>query len=350
MPHSRRTLLQTTGLALSSGTLASIAGCLRALTPSSDSSQDDSPSTTSSTDDGTSEGTAAIDFKQWLPDPTKTPLRDGYGVGYFDIARIRAHQDAIHENAYNRLETQMLRPVRSELVAREDVDATLQIDHIMDLAHGSFDPEAFGEKLTSDSRSSTPTSMRRPTTPTRTPWPEPERYHEFDLYGTEYVYAISEDVLMEVSPMGRGDAIKYAKAIIDAQAEQASLYADGNEYVAAMFEVIDDPHAVWCYPEAMDGSTFRGFRKDIITGGLKAWRFGPQTTHLTWANTYLDTEAAESGELKDYIESESDRFGPYEGLDIETEGRMAWTDGTIPTNEFDHLSPGGPGDSVSTAH
>lgn len=118
-----------------------------------------------------------------------------------------------------------------------------------------------------------------------------------------------------------------------------------------MFGVLDDdPHAVWCYPEAMDGSTSRGFRTDSITGMLKSWRFDAETTHLTWANTYSDTETAESGELTDYIESKSDRFGTYDGLDVEITGRMAWMDGTIPTSEFDYLSAGGPGDGVSTPH
>ncbi|WP_231188931.1 hypothetical protein [Haladaptatus sp. DYF46] len=230
------------------------------------------------------------------------------------------------------------------------IDATVEIDFAMELALGSFDPEAVGEKLTNDRQSSTTASTQTSTTATRTTWPEPERYKGFDLYGTEHVYAVSEDALMSVSPMGEGNAVKDTKAIIDTRVAETSQYVDGNEYVAAMLGVVDDPHALWCYPEAMNGSTSRGFRKDIITGQLKSWRFGTETTHLTWANTYPDTETAKSGELTDYIESESDRFGAYEGLDVKTEDRMAWTDGTIPTKEFDHLSPDGPGDGVTTSH
>lgn len=55
---------------------------------------------------------------------------------------------------------------------------------------------------------------------------------------------------------------------------------------------LDEADAVWCYPEAMDESTSRGFRTDYITGGRKAWLFGSETTHLTFANTYPDAEAA----------------------------------------------------------
>ncbi len=346
MPRSRRTLLKTTGLALSSGTLASIAGCLGDPSIGSQSSPGE-PSTSDP-----SEGPAATEFTQWLPDPMTTPLRDGYGFQYFDITGIRSHQDSIHETAYSRLETQMLRPVPSEYIDETAVDAAVEIDHTMRLALGSFNPEAFEEKLTSDRRSSPTTSTRTPATATWTTRPEPERYQGFDLYGTESVYAVSEDALMAVSPlgMGEGDAVEYTKAIIDATAAETSQYADGNEYVAAMIGVVDDTHALWCYPEAMDGSTSRGFRKDVITGQLQSWRFGTETTHLTFANTYPDTETAESGELTDHIESESDRFGAYDGLDVETEGRLAWTDGTIPTTEFDHLSPGGPGDGVTTSH
>lgn len=342
MPRSRRALLKTTGLTLGSGSLASLAGCLGGHQTTSDASRDDpSPSDPSSR-------TATTDFTQWLPDPTTTPLRDGYGILYFDITGIRARQEFIHENAYSRLETQMLGPVPSEYVDIDDVEAAVQIDHTMTMALGSFDPEAFGEKLTRTSRDSTTASTQPPTTPTRTPWPEPEHYHGFDLYGTEYVYAVSKDALMRVSPVGEDDAVEHAKAIIDAPAAETNQYVDGNEYAAAMLGVVGDAHAVWCYPEAMDGSTSRGFRKDIITGGLKSWRFEPETTHLTFANTYPDTEAAESEELTEFIESNSDRFGPYDGLDVTIEGRMAWTDGTIPTDEFDHLSAGGPGDGVHT--
>lgn len=244
----------------------------------------------------------------------------------------------------------MLRPVPSEYIDDTAVDAAVEISHTMRLALGSFDPEAFEEKLTSDRRSSTTASTRTSTTATRTTRPEPERYQGFDLYGTHSVYAVSEDALMEVSPLGEGDAVEYTKAIIDAPAAETSQYVDGNEFVSAMIGVVDDTHALWCYPEAMDGLTSRGFRKDVITGKLQSWRFGTETTHLTFANTYPDIETAESGELTDYIESESDRFGAYDGLDVETEGRLAWTDGTIPTTEFDHLSPGGPGDGVTTSH
>lgn len=345
MSCSRRTLLKITGLGLSSGGLTSIAGCVSSSTRS-DNPQDDSPSPTPLPQDDQSDGTSMTDFKQWLPDPMTSPLRDGYGVRHFDIARIRALQDALHDNAYERLETEMLSPVPREFVNIDDVDASLQIDHIMRAVLGSFDPETFGENLTSDRRASI-TASARPTE-TRTPWPAPERYQGFDLYGTESVYAVSEDAIMEVSPLREGDEVEYAKAIIDAQAEQTSHYADSNEYVAAMFGLIDDPDAVWCYPEAMDGTTKRGFRKDVITGSLTSWRFTAETTHLLFADTYPDPEAAERGDLKNYIDSESDRFGPYDGLDVKTEGRLVWTEGTIPTNEFDFLSAGGPGDSVDT--
>lgn len=344
MSPSRRTFLKTTGLTLSGGMLASIGGCL------SDSPTGGNSSPTESTTSNQSDGTAATDFTQWLPDPTTTPLRDGYGVRYFDITGIRDHKDPIHENAYSRLKTQMLRPVPSEYVDETTVDVTVAIDFVMQLALGSFDPGAIGEKITTDRQSSATTSTRSSTTATRTTWSEPERYEGFDLYGTEYVYAVSKDALMVVSPMVEGDAVEYTKAIIDTRVAETSQYVDVNEYVAAMLGVVDAPHALWCYPEAMDGSMSRGFRKDIITGGLKSWRFGTETTHLTWANTYPDTETAESGELTDYIESESDRFGAYEGLDVKAEGRMAWTDGTIPTKEFDHLAPHGPGDGVTTSH
>ena len=363
MPRSRRTLLKTTGFALSGGTLASIAGCLDNASVGSKSSPGESTTADSST------GTETKDIVQWLPDPTTTALYDGYGFQYFDVEGIRDYQDTIHEAAYSRLETQMLHRIPDGFIDKTAVDATLEFGPTGFVALGSFDPEAVGEKLARDRQSSTSASTRTPetkrsTTATPTTRSGPERYHGFDLYGTEYVYAVSEDAVMAVSshgaPLGAADnSVKYAKAIIDAPTTETSQYVDGNEYVAAMTDVVDDTHALWCYPEAMAGSTSggfrkdvtsRGFRKDVITGQLKSWRFGTETTHLTFANTYPDTETAESGELKDYIESESDRFGAYDGLDVEIEGRLAWTNGTVPTTEFDHLSPDGQGDGVTTTH
>ncbi len=115
-----------------------------------------------------------------------------------------------------------------------------------------------------------------------------------------------------------------------------------------MLGLVEDPHALTCYPEAIDGSSSRGFRRDVITGGLKSWRFEGETTRLTLAYTYPDDALAKNADLEAYLDSQSDRFGGYEGLDVEREGRMVWTEGTIPTAEFDCLSPGGPGDSVHT--
>ncbi|WP_158055316.1 hypothetical protein [Halorussus halophilus] len=364
MPRSRRTLLKTTGLALGSGTLASIAGCLSNSSIGSDSSPEStaSDSTTgnesSSDETSTSDpsgGTEVKEFVQWLPDPTSTPLHDGYGFQYFDVEGIRSYQENIHENSYSRLEEQMARRIPGEYIDETAVDAALEVGHTSRLAFGSFDPETFRERLTSDRQSSaTATATQTPatTTATTTTRTDPEQYHGFDLYVAGYhVYAVSKDVVMEAAPMGRDeDAAEYAKAIIDAPSSETSQYTDSNEYVAAMMGVEDATHALWCYPEAMDGSTSRGFRKDVITGELKSWRFGTETTHLTWANTYPDAETAENGELADYIESESDRFGAYDGIDVEVEGRLAWTDGTIPTTEFDHLSPRGPGSGVTTSN
>ncbi|WP_256288160.1 hypothetical protein [Halobellus inordinatus] len=347
MPRSRRTLLNTLGVALGSGTLASAAGCLGGQSTPTETGPDKTSASTSTTA-ATQAGEAPEEYRQWLPDPTTTPLSDGYGVRYFDVAAIRSYRDVIHPDAYDRLENQMLRPVSGEFVDAAHVAATVQIDHVMELALGSFDPEVVGEQITSDGSSATPATTRTPTTATPTPWPEPERYKGFDLYGTDYGYAVSPDAFMSVSPMREGDGIDYAKAIIDATTSETSQYADGNEYVASMFSTVDAPHALWCYPEATDGSTMRGFRADEITGQLKAWRFGQETTHLTFANTYVDAATAESGELAAFVDAESERFGAYDGLDVETEGRLAWTDGTIPTGEFDHLSAGGPAEGVTT--
>lgn len=351
MPRSRRTLLKTAGFIFGSGTLVSISGCLSDPPAGSDNSTTD-PSTSTTSD--SSEKTAATDVTKWLPNPQKTPVRDGYGFLYFDIAGIRSHQKSLHENAYSRLEKQMLRPLwRREYVDVAAVDAAMDIDHIS-VTFGSFDPEAVVEKLTKDWQSSNTTSTQTATTTAESSWSKPEAYKGFDLYGSDLVYAISEDVLIKaspmVSPMGDGDTSEYVKAVIDAPADESSHYGDGNEYVAEMMGAVDDPDALWCYPEAMDGSTSRGFRKDVITGELKSWRFESKTTHLTWANTYPDAEMAEGGELATYIQSESDRFGAYEGIEVTVEGKLAWTDGTIPTEAFDHLAPGGPDDSITTAH
>lgn len=358
MPRSRRTLLKTAGLALAGGSVASAAGCVDRVStdiggsrtePDGGGSRTEPDGEGSRTESPTSDQPkppAAIDFTRWLPDPATTVVGDGLGIRYFDVNAIRAQRDSLHENAYERLETEMLRPV-IEYVDRDDVEASLAIDFTADLAFGSFDPESVGERITSDGRSPGTVTSGPPETQTPTPWPEPRRYRGFDLYGTDYVFAVSEDVVMIVD-LFRGDAIEHTKAIIEATSDETSQYVDSNQYAASMLGLVDEPHALWCYTEAMDGSTSRGFREDDITGGLRSWRFGPETTHLTYANTYPNNEIAESGELAEFVESNPDRFGPYDGLEVAVDDRMAWTDGTVPTDEFDHLSPDGPADSVFT--
>ena len=355
MPRSRRTLLKTTGVAVSSGILASIAGCLGDLSTDSGSGPDEQSTSDQSTTDRSAK-TSPPDFAKWLPDPAKTPLRDGYGVQYFDIAGIRDHQDSMHENAYSRLKKEMLGPVSSNYIDVADVDTSIDFGFSAELALGSFDPKAVGKKITGDGESSVTTSesstttTRATTTATGPTWSDPIQYRGFDLYGKKMIIAVSEDALMKVYPMNQGDTVEHVKAIIDAAITETSHYVDSNEYVSSMLRVVDNPHALWCYPEAMDGSTSRGFRKDAITGQLKSWRFGSETTHLTFANTYPDEETAKNGELANYIESQSSRFGSYDGLDVEIEGLMAWADGSTPTKEFDHLSPGSPSDSVHTTY
>lgn len=349
MPRSRRALLKTAGFTLGSGTLASMSGCLSDSPAGSDNTTTNSSSSSSSTPDP-SEKPTATEAMQWIPNPQNAPLRDGIDFLYFDIASIRSKQEYMHENAYSQLETEMLRPVwRREYVNVAAVDAVMTIGHI-NVIFGSFDREAIAENISPDSQSSS--SNTTSTQTTGPSWSEPESYEGFDLYGSSLIYAISEDVLIDASPMvspTRDDPTTvYVKTVIDAPSGDSGYYDDGNEYVAAMMGVVEDPDALWCYPEAMDGSTSRGFRKDVITGGLQSWRFGSETTHLTWANTYPDAETAESGELADYIQSESDRFGAYNGIDVTVEGNLAWTTGTIPTEDFNNLMAGDPDEGNTT--
>lgn len=343
MPRTRRNLLRTTALGLGGSALASLAGCLGGSTDAAETATDE-PTTGTPTDDGADD--ADESFREWLVDPTTTPLRDGYGVVYHDVSGIRDRRSAIHENAYERLESEMLGHVPARgLLDLDDVSATLSLDFEAEIAFGSFDPDAFEERL-AEAWNARATPTGQPTTATRTPPPEPERYRGFRLFGDRRVYAVSEGVVLLVSTMRDGDSLERARAVLDARLDGETRYSDGNEYVDAMLGLVEDTHALTCYPEAMDGSTSRGFRRDVITGSLKSWRFGSETTEFTFAYTYPDAEAAENAEFEAYLES--DRFDPYEGLDVTREGKTVWTDGTIPTRQFDYLSPGGPDDGVHT--
>ncbi|MFC6826734.1 hypothetical protein [Halopelagius fulvigenes] len=350
MSPTRRTLLRTTALSLCGGTLASVAGCLGGSAPTGGTTPEETSSAPTTRDSDSSETDSAVDFVRWLPDPTESPFRDGYGVRYFDVASIRDRRGTLHENAYERLETEILNASSVTRYVDEDaVTATLELGFGTSVVFGSFDPAEFRERYVSERRSrGTDVATETETeTPTRTPTSEPERYDGFDVYGAERVFAVSEEAIIEVDYFTRGDRPDHARAVIDARTGETH-YPDGNEYVDAMLGLVDEPHALTCYPEAMDGSTSRGFRTEAITGGLKSWRFGPKTTHLTYANTYPDADAAENPDFEAYIGSESDRFGAYDGLDVKTDGRMVWVRGTLPTTRFDHLSPGGPEESVHT--
>ncbi|SFR52190.1 hypothetical protein [Halogeometricum limi] len=365
MPRTRRTLLRQTGLALGGGVLATLAGCLGgstggtvpAGTTTETAAKDSrSPDGRGGSADAVERTTAAF---EWLPDPRRTPLRDGYGVRYSDLAAIRRYREALHPNAFERLRQEAYRAMPSdELVDVADVDATLRVGFHATIALGSFDPDAIDERLrrdrrTGDSRtattgSGTATPMETPTTATRTPRGDPERYRGFALYDGYYAYAVSEDAVLAVSSGRDDDTLARAKAIIDTKRDEEAPYPDGNAYVEAMLGLVHGAHALTCYPEAMDGSSSRGFRKDAMTGQLKSWRFDAETTHFTLANTYADTETTAAADLAAHLDDESARFGPYEGLGVETDGRLTWADGTIPTGEFDFLSPGGPNDGVTT--
>lgn len=285
----------------------------------------------------------AVGFRRWLPTPESSPLRDGYGVRVFDALSIRERRDALHPNAYERLQSEVGYAGPSDrYVDYTTVDATISVGFDAAVALGSFDPEAFRERWTDD-RSASRTDT--PKTATRTATAEPEPYGEFTLFGTEHVYAVSEDAILEVDRHREGDAREYAKAILDTRTDDTD-YTDGNAYADLLLGLVDGPHAMECYVEAMDGSTSRGFREDVITGGLKSWRFGPETTRFTFGNTYPDEGAAADSDVQAHLDA--DRFGVYEGLDATTEGRLVWADGEAPTAEFDFLSPGGPGDGVTT--
>lgn len=327
MPRSRRALLKTTGLALGTGALG---GCLGNPTATGDSDPHETPTPSPTpTPNDTSTEPAFATVKQWLPDPTKTPVRDGTNVEFYDVASIRDREAAFHKNAYELLDQQLRRvlPVKKQLDI-ETVEAAFSFDHQTKVALGSFDPDALGEQMYA---------------------PKSDEYRGFELYADRTVYAVSEDAVLSVMPSGyEENAPERARAVIDTQADDTSTYADGNDYVGAMLGLVDDAHALLCYAAAMDGPTSGRFRDEDMRGGLESWTFGSATTQLTYASAYVDADAAANADLEGYIESHDDRFGPYDGLNVETEGLVTWTEGTIPTDEFDNLTPGGPDDGVHT--
>lgn len=349
MSPTRRTLLDRTARVLGGGTLVSLAGCLGGTDRTAGRTATDAPSETA-TSPTAAPTNSDFDFIRWLPSPAGTPYRDGYGVSYVDAAAVRARHDALHENASEHLESELsyvLPPAR--VVDPADVDAAFRFAFSTSVVFGSFDPSTFGERL-QDRRaghktSATSTNTR---TETATATPAPRHYGDFTLFGDDPVYAVSTDALVQVGGFADGDLDAYAKAVVDAQAGDAARYADANAYAEALFGLVDAPHALTCYVEAMDGSSSRGFRKDVITGGLRSWRFGSTTTHLTYGNTYPDEEAAKAAGFEEYLEEESARFGAYADLDVQRERFTVWADGTIPTRQFDFLSAGGPGDGVHT--
>jgi hypothetical protein len=227
MPRSRRALLKAAGLTLAGGTLTTSTGCLSNASTSSDTTQTETPTPEASTQAPHSVGSAATDFRQWLPDPATTALRDDYGFQYFDVAAVRANRDAFHDSAYRRLESEMMSPVPDRFVDVVDVDATLRIDFTMDLALGSFAPDAVCEQITSERRSQQTASTATTLTPEPTPEPELTHYRGFDLYGTRCIVAVSENAMMIVAPMGRDrDPLALTKAFLDSQAGEAGQYME----------------------------------------------------------------------------------------------------------------------------
>lgn len=319
-------------LALGGAAITPLAGCIDGILGTNETPTEGTNETLT---EGTSETPTEEPFREWLVDPTNTHLDKAYGVFYYDVEAIRKRRDEIHENAYDQLEEEMLNEIPSnDLLNLDDVSAILGLDFEAAIAFGSFDLDAFEDRL----------AERRDARPSTTGPPETEEYRGFRLLSDRRVFAVSEDVVLSISPFRDGDHVELTKALIDARLDGETRYGDANEYVDAMLGIVDDAHALICFPEAMDGSIHRGFRTDAITGELKSWRFGPQTTEFILANTYPDADAVDEAEFESHLAS--DQFAPYDGLDVRTDGKMVWTEGTIPTGQFDYLSPGGPDDSV----
>jgi hypothetical protein len=205
---TRRALLARTATALSTGSLAALAGCLGETVPAGD---DESPTPTP-TPDPVDVSARDVRFLRWLPDPTSTPLRDGYGVQVFDTLTLRARRDAVHPNASERLLSEARYAGPDErYVDYERVDATVGVGFDAAVALGSFDTDAFRERWTdgrTGSHTDTPrTATRTPRTATRTPTADPESYGEFTLFGTERVFAVSEDAVVDVEHRREGDTL-----------------------------------------------------------------------------------------------------------------------------------------------
>lgn len=331
---SRRRLLAATGAAAAS---FSLAGCSGGGGDEPTDTQTTLPPTDTTTDQGTTtqdtggsgEPVGTDQLRQWIPvmdafefDVQAAVFYDG------DMSAVREQRDAFYEGVYDRIGRTLLGPRLAGIVPAESRERVVQIaTAVTVIVETSMGNDELGTALTDAGLS------------------EAEgvgdaAVYEGDLDGTASTTAVVDGVL--VQSFG-SNARSSVEAVLGARSGETARLLPNDGEVRTLAEGIGESDLLVVSERgedtpsgdpSLDGATALGY----------GWRFGAETTDFTLGVTYAEGEVGDASAVTSYF-SEQSGVSDYGNLQGSVSGRTVLVTGDIPTDEFDLLSDGTPGQS-----
>ncbi|WP_267639633.1 hypothetical protein [Haloarchaeobius amylolyticus] len=331
---SRRRLLQV-GFT-STASLVGLAGCLDesssgedTTTSPSETTDETGTATATTTQSGAGDSSAVDALLSWVPAPEAFPPAGGeFELLTADAATIYERREAFAEDGYERFRKTALGAASLLELEQGTVEAVVQAQSsaLVLASTGTADADlatAFTDAgLTEDG-----TVAGR----------------------TQYTGSVDGANLTCVAVDGTVVVVQDAEAptetiaaVLGAKNGEEPRYVGSSEDLATVREALPGGHFAVMVPRDIEGS-------GVVASGTGfgyAWTFGPAETTVTVGIAYPEGEVPAGSDLTAYL---ADRrgFRDYGEFTVESRGRVLLATGTIPTENFDLLTDGDPGERTT---
>jgi len=330
---TRRRLIRA-GAVAGVGGLSATAGCLGFLGDDEEGTTE--PDDSGGSDDGASTATTAVQqeaqgYLRWLPAPAEFVDGDGYSLIYHGISGFRDHREQLAKPTYNE-GTRIAKSVEETVgMDPRGIDAVLQTGMSgTKIVTGEFDAESIVGKLEERKFESR----------------EPYREHEvfLQLGSDKRAIAVNDSSVLICRRSGPNEPVAVVRMLVDTRLGEVDRYYDASEDFRLAVAGLEDASraGVQTMDPREESDPARGRFVGNTAFGF-GFTVGETTSSMRFTLLFEEAGQADPDRVRTWTDEGLDGLDQYQDYQVEKDGRLVTVTGTIPTEKFDFLDDGDPG-------
>lgn len=273
-------------------------------------------------------------YLKWLPTPEQFEGDASYSYNYHGVAEFREYRDTLHEETYDQVKSVASRPRKQLALAPNSIQSILQVGtRGTKVVLGGFDKGQVGSEVE------------------RRDFEKRESYGGYDLYqnakGDPTAVAVGGSAVLICRRSGGNQPLAVARMLIDTSKGELDRYVVAHrDFSMAARPVTDATRAgALLLPEPpQETSTSEGQFKNNTAFGF-GFTVGGSTTEMRFVYVFSTAKDAKPGPVRTWLDDGGQPgIEQYDDYSVAKDGRTVRITGTIPTEKFDFLDAGNPGE------